>query len=189
MTEPVAVNVSARSLHDRLIVDDVGEALQTHGLDPARLQIEITESALMAMDDAGIDKLEAMYVGSMSPGLFAAQEHIGSLLADYLGQAPIPVGEVYLPGDPPRMFAAMRATGRPCLAFKILAAGRLAGNPVREDLEAGAALAGAAKVATEIDHGEIVFVVCDGGWKYLSEDIWTRDLDADEEEVDSLNLW
>lgn len=42
-----------------------------------------------------------------------------------LGQAPIPVGEVYLPGDPPRMFAAMRATGRPCLAFKILAAGRL----------------------------------------------------------------
>jgi hypothetical protein len=42
-----------------------------------------------------------------------------------LGQAPIPVGEVYLPGDPPRMFAAMRRTARPCLAFKILAAGRL----------------------------------------------------------------
>ena len=42
-----------------------------------------------------------------------------------LGQAPIPVGEVYLPKDPPRMFKAMRATRRPCLAFKILAAGRL----------------------------------------------------------------
>ncbi|MFW6161365.1 MAG: hypothetical protein ACODAJ_01270 [Planctomycetota bacterium] len=42
-----------------------------------------------------------------------------------LGQAPIPVGEVYLPDDPPRMFRAMRATERPCLAFKILAAGRL----------------------------------------------------------------
>jgi len=52
------------------------------------------ESALLAMDDAGIDKLEAMYVGSMSPGLFAAQEHIGSLLADYLGQAPIPAARV-----------------------------------------------------------------------------------------------
>ncbi len=52
------------------------------------------ESALLAMDDAGIDKLEAMYVGSMSPGLFAAQEHIGSLLADYLGQAPIPATRV-----------------------------------------------------------------------------------------------
>ena len=42
-----------------------------------------------------------------------------------LGQAPIPVGEVYLPLDPPRMFKAMRQTKKPCLAFKILAAGRL----------------------------------------------------------------
>ncbi len=42
-----------------------------------------------------------------------------------LGQAPIPVGEVYLPLDPPRMFKAMRQTEKPCLAFKILAAGRL----------------------------------------------------------------
>lgn len=42
-----------------------------------------------------------------------------------LGQAPIPVGEVYLPADPPRMFRVMNQTKRPCLAFKILAAGRL----------------------------------------------------------------
>jgi len=46
-------------------------------------------------------------------------------LKKLLGQAPIPVGEVYLPLDPPRMFKAIRATRRPCLAFKILAAGRL----------------------------------------------------------------
>jgi hypothetical protein len=50
-------------------------------------------------------------------------------LVALLGQAPIPVGEVYLPGDPPRMYAAMRATSRPCLAFKILAAGRLSDRP------------------------------------------------------------
>jgi hypothetical protein len=42
-----------------------------------------------------------------------------------LGQAPIPVGEVYLPKDPPRMFKAIQGTKRTCLAFKILAAGRL----------------------------------------------------------------
>jgi hypothetical protein len=42
-----------------------------------------------------------------------------------LGDVPIPAGEVYLEGDPPRMYAAMRATDKPCLAFKILAAGRL----------------------------------------------------------------
>jgi acetyl-CoA C-acetyltransferase len=48
------------------------------------------ESALLAMDDAGVDSLEAMYVGSMSPGLFTAQEHLGSVMADYLGQRHIP---------------------------------------------------------------------------------------------------
>jgi len=46
-------------------------------------------------------------------------------LEKLLGQAPIPVGEVYLPNDPPRMFKVIRQTSRPCLAFKILAAGRL----------------------------------------------------------------
>ena len=47
------------------------------------------------------------------------------MLEALLGQAPIPVGEVYLPNDPPRMFRAIRQTDRACLAFKILAAGRL----------------------------------------------------------------
>ena len=42
-----------------------------------------------------------------------------------VGQVPLPVGEVYLKGDPPRMFQAVQQTKRPCLAFKILAAGRL----------------------------------------------------------------
>lgn len=42
-----------------------------------------------------------------------------------LGDVPIPLREVYLEGDPPRMFKAMRSTDKPCLAFKILAAGRL----------------------------------------------------------------
>ena len=45
-------------------------------------------------------------------------------------------------------------------------------------ISAGAALAGAAKVATEIDEGVIVFIVCDGGWKYLSTGAWTDDLDT-----------
>jgi hypothetical protein len=38
---------------------------------------------------------------------------------------PIPVKEVYLESDPPRMYKVMRQTEKPCLAFKILAAGRL----------------------------------------------------------------
>jgi hypothetical protein len=46
-----------------------------------------------------------------------------------LGDVPLPLNEVYLEGDPPRMFEAMRQTAKPCLAFKILAAGRLCDRP------------------------------------------------------------
>lgn len=45
-------------------------------------------------------------------------------LKKLLDHVPIPVSEVYLTEDPPRMFQAIRHTKRPCLAFKILAAGR-----------------------------------------------------------------
>ena len=48
-------------------------------------------------------------------------------------------------------------------------------------LSAGAAMAGAVKVAGEIDEGEtatIVFIISDGGWKYLSTGAYTDDLDA-----------
>jgi hypothetical protein len=46
-------------------------------------------------------------------------------LLELLGHIPLPVKEVYLESDPPRMYKAMRGTDKPCLAFKILAAGRL----------------------------------------------------------------
>ncbi len=52
------------------------------------------ESALLAMDNGGVDRLDAMYIGCMSPGLFASQEHLGSVMADYLGQARIPATRV-----------------------------------------------------------------------------------------------
>ena len=57
---PVAVNVSARSLHDRLIVDDVADALRMHDLDPDRLQIEITESAVMADEARAAETLSGL---------------------------------------------------------------------------------------------------------------------------------
>jgi [CysO sulfur-carrier protein]-thiocarboxylate-dependent cysteine synthase len=44
-------------------------------------------------------------------------------------------------------------------------------------ISSGAILAAAAKCASEIDEGVIVTIVCDAGWKYLSTDAWTGDLD------------
>jgi len=44
-------------------------------------------------------------------------------LQKLLGQD-LPLGEIYLPGDPPRMFKVIQSTRKPCLAYKVLAAGR-----------------------------------------------------------------
>jgi cysteine synthase B len=53
-------------------------------------------------------------------------------------------------------------------------------------ISSGAALAGAVKVAREIDEGVIVFIVCDGGWKYLSTGAYTDDLDAAEAKAEQI---
>jgi cysteine synthase B len=45
-------------------------------------------------------------------------------------------------------------------------------------ISGGAALAGAAKVASEVEAGTIVVILADGGWKYLSTGAWTGDLDT-----------
>ena len=45
-------------------------------------------------------------------------------------------------------------------------------------ISSGAMAAGAARCADEIERGTVVFVVADGGWKYLSTGAWTDDLDA-----------
>jgi cysteine synthase len=45
-------------------------------------------------------------------------------------------------------------------------------------LSSGAVLAGAAKVAAEMEQGTIVVLLPDGGWKYLSTGAWTDDVDV-----------
>jgi len=48
------------------------------------------EAALKSFDDVRVDHIDSMYVGTMTSGLFVGQEHIGALMADYLGVVPIP---------------------------------------------------------------------------------------------------
>jgi len=52
------------------------------------------EASLAAIDDAGVDRIDSMYVGCMSSGLFVGQEHLGAVMADYLGRCPIPATRV-----------------------------------------------------------------------------------------------
>ena len=53
-------------------------------------------------------------------------------------------------------------------------------------ISSGASLAGALKVANEIDEGTIVIIVCDGGWKYLSTGAYTADLDEAERSAEKI---
>ncbi len=41
----------------------------------------------------------------------------------------VPLGEIYLPIDPPRMMETIRKAKKPCLAYKVLAAGRTVDSP------------------------------------------------------------
>ena len=43
--------------------------------------------------------------------------------------ANLPLGEIYLPTDPPRMLQVVQATRKPCLVYKVLAAGRRTDTP------------------------------------------------------------
>lgn len=44
------------------------------------------EAALNCFEDAGTDRADVITIGNMTGGLFNGQEHLGSLIADYLGK-------------------------------------------------------------------------------------------------------
>jgi cysteine synthase len=53
----------------------------------------------------------------------------------------------------------------------------------------GAALHAALRVAQTMEHGKIVVLLADGGWKYLSENLWTQDLATLGDELEDKLLW
>lgn len=48
------------------------------------------EAATEAVEDAGVDRIDSMYVGNMMSGFLQNQEHLGSLMASALGREGIP---------------------------------------------------------------------------------------------------
>ncbi len=53
-----------------------------------------TDAALKAIKNAGVDHLDGMYTGCMSGGMFVGQEHLASLLTDYMGMSGLPAMRV-----------------------------------------------------------------------------------------------
>jgi diguanylate cyclase (GGDEF)-like protein/PAS domain S-box-containing protein len=87
---PVAVNVSARSLHDPSIVDDVTEALRINDLDPVYLQIEITESAVMEDENRAAQTLS----GLTSRGVGVSIDDFGTGYSSLVVLRRLPVSEL-----------------------------------------------------------------------------------------------
>ena len=54
----------------------------------------------------------------------------------------LPLGEIYLPSDPPRTLKVVRSANKPCLVYKVLAAGRRIGTPAEVRACFATALAG-----------------------------------------------
>ena len=56
-------------------------------------------------------------------------------------------------------------------------------------ISSGAVLHAALRVAGGLEHGEIVCLFADGGWKYLSLGVWSRSLDAAQDTVRDKVWW
>ena len=56
-------------------------------------------------------------------------------------------------------------------------------------VSAGAVAAIAVRVAEKLDEGNVVFIVPDDGWKYLSSGVYTRPLEELEEIIEKTSFW
>lgn len=56
-------------------------------------------------------------------------------------------------------------------------------------VSSGAVMHTCARVASKMERGTIVGIICDSGWKYLSAGIWTGELDVVEETLDNGVFW
>lgn len=57
---PIAINLSPRQFSDARLIDDIDDILKDTGMDPAYLQIEVTESAAMENPARTFDMLDAL---------------------------------------------------------------------------------------------------------------------------------
>jgi PAS domain S-box-containing protein len=85
----IAVNVSVRQLADRAIVDTVASALESSGLAPHRLVLEVTESAVMDNAQRALTHLRAL----KELGVQIAIDDFGTGFSSlqYLAQMPVDV--------------------------------------------------------------------------------------------------
>ncbi len=56
-------------------------------------------------------------------------------------------------------------------------------------VSSGAIARVAVRVASELDEGNVVFIVCDDGWKYLSSGVYTKPIEELEQMLETTSFW
>ena len=56
-------------------------------------------------------------------------------------------------------------------------------------VSSGAIASIAVRVASELEGGNVVFVVADDGWKYLSSGVYTKPIEELEETLETASFW
>lgn len=84
--------LGSKNLNDVAVVG-VGMTPVTAGSGKSLAQL-FTEAAIEAIEDAGVDRIDSLYVGNMLSGFLQHQEHLGPLMATALGREGIPTCKV-----------------------------------------------------------------------------------------------
>ena len=84
---PVSVNLSARQLRQNGLVESVQQALETSGVPPSLLELELTESSILDNPQAGIEVLHALR--DLGVGVAIDDFGTGYSSLSYLKQLPI----------------------------------------------------------------------------------------------------
>lgn len=127
----LAVNLSGRHFMESTVLEDVHEALDTSGLEPGALTLEITESVLMQRSESTLEKLKAL----KALGIRLAIDDFGTGYSSlgYLQRFPIDILKI------DRSFVeavATQAPGDPLLVRAIIALGHTLGiETIAEGIE------------------------------------------------------
>jgi len=124
----MSVNLSVKQLQSEAIVDDVRAALQTSGLEPSSLVLEVTETVMMADADVAAQRLEEL----KALGVRIAMDDFGTGYSSlgYLSRLPVDVLKM------DRSFLRPDGEGATGLAAAIIAIGeRLGLEVVAEGIE------------------------------------------------------
>jgi cysteine synthase B len=124
----------------------------------------------------------ALHAHDPSIRVIAAEPELGDLVYGLRSLDEGFVPPIYDPSEVNRKFL-VRST-------EALAATRelTAREGIFAGISSGAVVHVAQRVAAELEHGDVVCLLADGGWKYLSTEAWADDLETAEKQVGE-SLW